>query len=143
MARAVVRSADLEAGDVPAVSVKTGRACANPVAIALRPTSTAWSPGGRKIVAVVPLEPRRVREHRLLNRGGWIVLGGLVGSLFVIGALGPVPAAAFFVAYVALVVTGDRRWIGARLGARDGEVVLTRVHRAFARAVDEQYGASA
>ncbi len=49
-------------------------------------------------------------------------------------------AAAAIVAYVSLVLIGEARWVGARPSDHDGEVVLTRVHRAFARAVDEQYG---
>ena len=45
-----------------------------------------------------------------------------------------------FVAYAALVLIGELRWIGSRPSEVDGEVELTRVHRAFARAVDDQYG---
>ena len=45
----------------------------------------------------------------------------------------------FNVAYVALMIVGDRLWIGAKPSAAPGEVVLTRVHHAFADAVDEQY----
>jgi hypothetical protein len=37
------------------------------------------------------------------------------------------------------MIVGDLRWVGSRPSDRDGEVMLTRVHPDFARAVDEQY----
>jgi hypothetical protein len=48
-------------------------------------------------------------------------------------------AAAAFLAYVGLVLIGELRWIGSKPAENADEVELTRVHRAFARAVDEQY----
>jgi hypothetical protein len=42
--------------------------------------------------------------------------------------------------YVALVLIGDARWIGARTSTEAREIILTKVHPTFARAVDEQYG---
>jgi hypothetical protein len=49
-------------------------------------------------------------------------------------------AAAALVAYGALVIAGESRWIGSKPSPVEGEVVLTRVDRSFARAVDDQYG---
>src|SRR6476659_736989 len=74
MARVRVRIDDLERGDLPALSVKTGKACANPVAIVLRPEQRPWSPSGRKIAVVVPLEPARARTRRRLTRISWAFL---------------------------------------------------------------------
>ena len=144
MARVRVRIDDLQRGDLPALSVKTGEACANPVAIVLRPEQRAWSPGGRKIAVIVPLEPARARTRRRLTRVSWafLVAGAAALAAAVTGAGSAVLllAVVAFVAYVALVLIGELRWIGSRPSEVDGEVELTRVHRAFARAVDEQYG---
>ena len=144
MARVRVRIDDLQRGDLPALSVKTGEACANPVAVVLRPEQRAWSPGGRKIAVIVPLEPARARTRRRLTRVSWafLVAGAAALAAAVTGAGSAVLllAVVAFVAYAALVLIGELRWIGSRPSEVDGEVELTRVHRAFARAVDDQYG---
>ena len=144
MARVRVRIDDLQRGDLPALSVKTGEACANPVAVVLRPEQRAWSPGGRKIAVIVPLEPARARTRRRLTRVSWafLVAGAAALAAAVTGAGSAVLllAVVAFVAYAALVLIGELRWIGSRPSGVDCEVELTRVHRAFARAVDEQYG---
>ena len=144
MARVRVRIDDLDRGDLPALSVKTGKACANPVAIVLRPEQRRWSPAGPKIPAILPLEPARARARRLLTRAAWVVLvigaAALVAAVTGAGSAVLLLAGAAAVAYVALMLVGELSWIGARPSAHDGEVVLTRVHGAFARAVDEQYG---
>jgi hypothetical protein len=144
MARVRVRIDDLERGDLPARSVKTGAACANPVAIVLRPEQRPWSPAGPKIPVIVPLEPARARTRRLLTRAAWVVLvagaAALVAALTGAGSAVLLLAGAALVVYVALMLVGELRWIGSKPSEHDGEVVLTRVHRAFARAVDEQYG---
>jgi hypothetical protein len=144
MARVRVRIDDLQRGDLPALSVKTGEACANPVAVVLRPEQRAWSPGGRKIAVIVPLEPSRAGTRRRLTRVSWafLVAGAAALAAAVTGAGSAVLllAVVAFVAYAALVLIGELRWIGSRPSEVDGEVELTRVHRAFARAVDEQYG---
>jgi hypothetical protein len=144
MARVRARIDDLERGDLPALSVKTGEVCANPVAIVLRPEQRPWSPGGRKIAAIVPLEPARARTRRRLTRVAWAFLvagaAALVAAATGAGSAVLLLAGVAFVAYVALVLIGELRWIGSRPSEVDGEVELTRVHRAFARAVDEQYG---
>ena len=139
MAKVNVRIADLEAGNVPAISVASGRACANPVAIPLRPGSRPWSPGGRKVVAILPVERARVREHKVLTNASWVVLVALVAALLAAFAIGWVPAAIVGVIYLLLVVVGDARWIGAKPNDRES-VTLLRVHRAFAHAIEEQYG---
>ncbi len=144
MARVRVRIDDLERGDLPALSVKTGAACANPVALVLRPEQTPWSPLGPKISAIVPMEPRRVRRRRLATGASWGLLVVFAASLAaaITGAGSAVLSLALLaiVAYVGLMVVGDLRWIGSKPSEHEGEVVLTRVHEAFARAVDEQYG---
>ena len=139
MTRVNVKIEDLETGNVPAVSVLSGQACRNPVAIPLRPGSRPWSPGGRKIVAVLPVEPARVREHKVLTNASWVVLVALAAALLAAFAVGWVPAAIAFVFYALFVVIGDARWIGAKPNERDS-VMLLRVHRAFAHAVEDQYG---
>ena len=144
MASVRVRIDDLERGDLPALSVKTGAACANPVALVLRPEQRPWAPRGPKIPAIVPLEAARARTRRSLTRISWAILvlgaAALVAAITGAGAVSLVAAALAFVAYVALLFVGDLRWIGSRPAEDDAEIVLTRVNRAFARAVDEQYG---
>jgi hypothetical protein len=144
MARVGVRIDDLERGDLPALSVKTGAPCANPVAIVLRPEQTPLSPLGPKISAVVPLESSRAGARRLQSRVSWVVLvtaaAALVAALTGAGSAVLLLAAVALVVYAALVFTGEMRWIGSKPSPVEGEVVLTRVNRAFARAVDAQYG---
>ena len=139
MATVTCRVDDLERGDLPAISVKTGRPCANPVAVPLRAGRTFMSPGGRKVLAVVPLEAGRARAHTLMNRASWIVLVLFAASLAAAFAIGLLPAVVCFVAYAVLVVVGDARWFNARPGAQQDEIVLTNVHPDFVRAVDAQY----
>lgn len=143
MARVRVRIDDLERGDLPALSVKTGAACANPVAIVLRPEQRPWSPLGPKISAIVPLEPQRVRTRRLLTRLSWVLLvvfaASLAAAVSGAGSAVLLLAVVAIAAYVALMIVGDLRWVGAKPSEHDGEVVLTRVHHAFAQAIDEQY----
>ena len=144
MARVRVRIDDLERGDLPALSVKTGRACANPVAIVLRPEQRPLRPSGRKIAVIVPLEAARARARGRLTRVTWVLLvagaAALVAAVTGAGPAALLPAGGALVAYGALVLIGELRWIGSRPSEVDGEVELTRVHRTFARAVDEQYG---
>jgi hypothetical protein len=143
MARVRVRIDDLERGDLPALSVKTGAPCANPVAIVLRPEQTPWSPLGPKISAILPLEATRAAARRLFTRITWVLLvlaaAAFVAALTGAGSAVLLLAAAALVAYAALVLAGEVRWIGSKASPVEGEVVLTRVDRAFARAVDEQY----
>ena len=144
MARVRVRIDDLERGDLPALSVKTGASCTHPVALVFRPEQRPWSPLGPRIEGVVPLEASRVRARRLLTRTGWVLL--VVGAAALVAALtGAGSAIALFgvlafVAYAVLVAAGELRWVGSRPAEHEDEIMLTRVHRAFARAVDEQYG---
>jgi hypothetical protein len=135
---------DLERGDLPALSAKTGRPCANPVAVVLRPEQRPWSPSGPKVAAILPLEPQRVRAHRWFARLGWVLLviaaAGVVAAFTGAGAVGGTAAVIGVLGYAALVAIGEWRWVGARPGDRADELVLTRVHGDFARAVDAQYG---
>jgi hypothetical protein len=144
MTRVRVAIADLERGDLPALSVKTGRPCANPVAIVLRPEQRPWSPTGPKIASIVPLEAARARARRRFTRLSWgllvIAAAGFVASFTGAGSTGLLVALGAVVAYVVMVAVGEWRWIGSKPADADGEVVLTRVHRDFARAVDDQYG---
>lgn len=144
MGRVRVRVDDLERGDLPALSVKTGASCANPVAIVLRPEQTPWSPLGPKISAIVPLEASRARARRRFTRVTWVLLvaaaAAFVAALTGAGSAVLLLAVVALIAYAALVFAGEMRWIGAKPSPVEGEVVLTRVHHAFARAVDEQYG---
>jgi hypothetical protein len=144
MASVRVRIDDLERGDIPALSAKTGVACANPVAIVLRPEQRPWSPTGPRISAILPLEPARARSRRLLTRTAWTLLAvgaaALLAALTGAGSAVVLIAIAAFAAYLVLVFVGERRWIGSKPSDHDGEVLLTRVHRDFARSVDQQYG---
>jgi hypothetical protein len=142
--RVLLKIDDLERGDLPALSVKTGRACANPVAVVLRPEQRPWSPSGPKIAAILPLEPHRARARRWLTRISWALLvvaaAGVVAGITGAGAIGGIVAIAGVLAYVAIFAAGEWRWIGARPAEQAGTVFVTRVHRDFARAVDAQYG---
>jgi hypothetical protein len=143
MARVRVRIDDLERGDLPALSVKTGRTCANPVAVVLRPEQRPWSPLGPKVDAILPLEPARVRARRRLTRVSWGVLvlaaAAFAAAVTGVGSAVLLLALAAIVAYLVITIVGDLRWVGAKPSGHEGEVVVTRVHPAFARAVDEQY----
>ena len=144
MTRVQVTIDDLERGDVPALSVKTGRPCANPMVIMLRPEQRPWSPSGPKYAAVLPIEPERVRARRWFTRVSWALLvlaaAGLVAGLTGAGAVASVAVIVGVLGYAATVLIGEMRWVGARPGERAGDLVLTRVHPDFARAVEAQYG---
>ena len=143
MASVRVRIDDLERGDLPALSIKTGAACES-----RRDRCFVRNSGhGRRGVRRSPRSfrsKRHARTRRSLTRISWAILvsvaAALVAAITGAGAVALVAAAVVFVAYVALLFVGDLRWIGSRPADHDGEIVLTRVNRAFARAVDEQYG---
>ena len=143
MTRVRVAIDDLERGDVPALSVKTGRPCANPVAVVLRPEHRLWSPVGPRITAILPIEAERVRARRTFTRVSWALLvvaaAGLVGTFTGAGSIGGLVAILAVLGYAATVAVGESRWVGARTGAPTGELVVTRVHADFARAVNAQY----
>ena len=143
MARVRVRVDDVERGDLPALSAKTGTACANPVIIVLRPEQRPWSPTGPKITAILPLEAERVRARRILTRVSWVLLvlaaAALGAALTGVGSAVLLLALLAFVAYVAVMIIGDLRWVGSKPTDQPDEIWLTRVHAAFARAIDEQY----
>jgi hypothetical protein len=140
MASVVLRVDDLERGDVPAVSVKTGRPCANPVAIPLRPGGRPWAPGrGARVIAVLPVEPARVRERRWLQRANLVVLAAALGALAAAalggaGVIALIVAATLAVVYGVVVLVGDARWVSAAEAPEPGTITVRRVHDAFARA---------
>ncbi len=110
------------------------------------PRAAPWSPLGPKITAILPLEATRARaparaHARDVGPARLTAAAAFVAALTGVGS-----------AVLLLAVLGARRlrrrssWSANGGGSarsrrdRDGEVVLTHVHRAFARAVDEQYG---
>jgi hypothetical protein len=111
----------LQVGDVPAISVKTGKPCANPVGMRLR-----------YVRAVLPIEPGRARLHRALVWAGWPLLVVEVVALFVF----PVVTFVGLVLYVLLFVVDQALWVGSKPGAKKGTLLLTRVHPEFAAAVN-------
>jgi hypothetical protein len=129
MARVRCRIADVETGDLPAICAKTGVDCANPVAVRLRV-------GIRRVHGVLPIVATRARLVRVLVGCSWVLLAIGFGAWFVARPL----AIAMFAAYLALVVVGDRLWLGARPAETNAEMMLTRVHPNFAAAIDAQYG---
>src|SRR5262249_27869367 len=114
----------LERGDVPALSVKTGRPCANPVGVRLRV-------GLRRVYAVLPVEAGRAQLRRALGWASYALLFATIISVFVAWPL----ALVLGVLYVADVAVGELLWIGAREGADRDTIRLVRVHPAFAAAV--------
>ncbi len=144
MARVRVTIDDLERGDLPALSAKSGVACATPVVIVLRPEQRPWSPLGPKVAAILPMERGRVRARGILTRASWgllVVFGAsLAASITGAGSAVLLLAAIAAIGYVVLMFVGDLSWVGSKPSEHDGEIVLTRVHPAFARAVSEQYG---
>jgi hypothetical protein len=114
----------LERGDVPALSVKTGRPCANPVGVRLRV-------GLRRVYAVLPLEAGRARLRRVL---GWTAYALLVAAIVFLFFAWPV-SVVLAALYLVDVAIGDLLWIGAREGTDSDTIRLVRVHPAFAAAV--------
>jgi hypothetical protein len=145
MARVQVLIDDLERGDLPAVCVKSGGPCANPVGVTLRPGGHAWTPFAQRVHAILPMDARRARRIRASQRASWallfVALAGFVASVTGGGAIALTIGVVALVVYGALVIVGDRSSVGARpVPGADTTIVLTRVHPEFARAVDEQYG---
>ncbi len=121
MASVDVEIERLEIGDVPAISVKTGKPCANPVGMRLR-----------YVRAVLPIEPGRARLHRGLVLAAWpLIVLEIIGLVLFL----PLMLIAL-VAYVLLVVVDRALWIGSKPGERKGTLRLTRVHPVFADAVN-------
>jgi hypothetical protein len=114
----------LERGDVPALSVKTGRPCANPVGVRLRV-------GLRRVYAVLPVEPARARVRRVLGFASYALLAAAIVCAFVVWPV----AVALIIVYGVDVAAGELIWIGARDGASRDSIRLTRVHPDFAAAV--------
>ena len=111
----------LQIGDVPAISVKTGKPCANPVGMRLR-----------YVRAVLPIEPGRARLHRAFVLAAWpLIVLEIVGLVLFL----PLMLVGLLV-YVSLVVIDHALWIGSKPGEQKGTLRLTRVHPAFADAVN-------
>ncbi len=84
-----------------------------------------------------------MRARRILTRVTWVLLvagaAALLAAITGAGSAVVLLALLAFLAYVVLMIVGDLRWVGSKPSDHEGEIVLTRVHRAFAAAVDEQY----
>ncbi len=113
----------LERGDVPALSVKTGKPCANPVGVRLRV-------GLRRVYVVLPVEAGRARVRRIL---GWVSYTLLVAAIVFVFFAWPV-SVALIVLYGVDVLAGELLWVGAREGSDTDTIRLVRVHPAFAAA---------
>ena len=133
MARVRVRIDDLERGDLPALSVKTGDAVREP-------GRDRVAPGADAVVAARAARSRRSfrwsrrgpGRRRLLTRVTWVLL---VAARPRSSPRSPARVRrcccwprSSFVAYVALVVIGELRWIGSKPSDHDGR------DRAHARA---------
>ena len=114
----------LERGDVPALSVKTGKPCANPVGVRLRV-------GLRRVYAVLPVEAGRAKLRRFLGWFSYALLFAAIISVFIAWPLALVLA----VLYLVDVAAGEFFWIGGREGTDRDTIRLVRVHPAFAAAV--------
>ena len=157
MAVTAARVDDLERGDLPAVCAKTGEPCVGLVKDTLRvvpqwvsalavlviPYYFARALVVRRIEVTLPIAPGRLQWIRRFVRAAWVALvlaaAGLAATFFGAGPVGLIALLAGAVAYVTIVFVGDRLWVGARPSQRPDAVVLTRVHPAFAHAVDEMY----
>ena len=158
MAEAAARVEDLEQGHLPAVCAKTGEPCDVPVKDTLRvvprwvsalavlavvPYFVARAYASRRIEARLPLAPGRLERIRRLVRGAWVALvlaaAGVSAALVGAGAVGVVAFLVGVFAYLVIVYTGDQMWVGARPSRRTDVVILTRIHPAFASALDEMY----
>jgi hypothetical protein len=158
VAEAVARVDDLERGDLPARCAKTGVPCDGLVKDTLRvvprwvsalaillivPYYLARPYTSRTIEARLPIAPDRIDRIRRMVRFAWVALvvaaAGFMASLFGAGAVGVVALLVGLAAYVVIIYTGDRMWVGARPSGDDDVVILTRVHPDFAAALAAQY----
>jgi hypothetical protein len=158
VAEAAARVDDLERGDLPAVCAKTGVPCDGLVKDTLRvvprwvsalaillivPYYLARPYTSRKIEVKLPIAPDRLDRIRRMVRFAWVALAaaaaGFMASLFGAGAVGGVALLAGLAAYVVIIYSGDRMWVGARPAGDDDVVILTRVHPTFSAALAEQY----
>ena len=157
MAEAAARVDDLERGDLPPVCAKTGVPCDGRVRDTLRvvprwvsalaillivPYYLARPYASHKLDVQLPIAPERIELIRRMVRFAWVALvaaaAGFTASLFGAGAVGAVALFVGLAAYVVIIYTGDRMWVGARPSGRDDVVILTRIHPAFAAALARQ-----
>ena len=155
MAVAAVSVDRLERGDLPLICAKTGVPCevfvkdrlrvvprwVPPLAVLLIvPYFVARTYTARNLNVELPIAPARQNRIRLLVRGAWIALvislAGLSASFFGGGAPSALVFLAGLLVYLAVVYAGDQMWVGARPGTDADNVVLTRVHPNFVRALD-------
>jgi hypothetical protein len=158
MGVAAARVGDLEVGRLPAVCAKTGVPCDVPVKDTLRvvprwvsalavlavvPYFVARAYTSRRIEAVLPVAPDRLDRIRRLVRSAWVALvlaaAGFSAALFGAGVIGVTAFIAGLAGYLLIVYAGDQMWVGARPSRRDDVVILTRIHPAFVRALDDMY----
>lgn len=158
VAEATARVEDLEDGNLPAVCAKTGVPCESLVKDTLRvvprwvsalaillivPYYLARPYTARRIEAKLPIAPARLDRIRRMVKLAWAALAlaaaGFMAALFGAGAVGGAALLVGLVAYVVIIYSGDRMWVGARPTKDDGVVVLTRVDPAFADALAAQY----
>ncbi len=139
MSRVRIAVDDLERGDVPALSIKTGRPCAAPTGVTLRVRGPGRVLAVRRVHAVVAIEPARARMRaavvRLSAVCALVVPAAILVALFVSAPAGLLLAVVAAAGYLTLVAVGELLWFGAREADQPAFVVLTRVHPEFARAV--------
>jgi hypothetical protein len=152
------RVEDLERGALPAVCAKTGVPCDGLVKDTLHvvprwvsalavllivPYYLARPYTSRKIEARLPIAPERLDRIRRMVRLAWVALAlagaGFMAALFGAGSVGVAALVVGLAAYIVVIYSGDRMWVGARPTENDAIVVLTRIHPAFAAALAEQY----
>ncbi len=157
VAEARARVEDLEEGNLPAVCAKTGVPCDGLVKDTLRvvprwvsalavllivPYYLARPYTSRKIEAKLPIAPARLDRIRHLVKLAWVALAlaaaGFMAALFGAGVVGAAALFAGLAAYVVIIYSGDRMWVGARPTEHEDVVVLTRVHPLFVEALAAQ-----
>ena len=111
MASVRVRIDDLERGDLPALSVKTGAVCANPVAIVLAARTATRGRRGARRSRRSCRSKRRARGRRSLTRVSWAILVVVRGRARSPRSPGRVrsPLVAAVLAFVAYVARDLRR----------------------------------
>ncbi len=147
MAQAAIRTRDLEAGRVPEVCAKTGRAATGTVRTTAQRDPGSFReilPGGRGTTIELPASASAIR---LLNGirarfVGWIVVGLvllIVAFAATIKILYPVAIGLLVGGYIEATWARYRNWVGARI---DGdEIWVSRAHADFCRSAGRIYGA--
>jgi hypothetical protein len=161
MARVTVRVDDLEHGFLPAVCAKTGVPCDTTVraqwhvvpgwtwvlfVFGIVPFLIARVVAGERVEAPLPVTTKVFTRQRWASRAALVLLLGGIGSL-----VGAVLEGSALIAWAGVACLGgaavgawlsERWWVGLVSTRRRSSVTMTRVHRNFARAVDDMYHAS-